>query len=133
MTFVQYLQTQPVMCWICIIIMILSVFIVTCALCSGGREVSLLPLVGVLNVLLLCYIIWGINDYCTKQKAIDNNYTVYINGERSFSTSPKEAILDTDYFYSHINTKKGWILSELKPEDKDTTQYFSKYNKEVPQ
>lgn len=139
MTFIEYLHTQPVLCGFCIIAILLIVAIVAYeAIWDPDKRISeqelssLSCLAVLLTIFLLLTVILGISNYCTKQRAINGNYTVYIDGERSFTTSPKEAFLDNEHLYSYINTKNGWVLCESKPEDRDTTEYFNKYNKEVP-
>ena len=134
MTFTEYLHTQPVLCGICIIMILLIVAIVDYeAIYRREQELSSLSyLAAFLTVYLLLAVILGGADYCIKQRAINGNYTVYIDGERSFTTSPKEAFLDNKNLCSYINTKNGWVLCESKPEDQDTSGYFIKYNKEVP-
>lgn len=140
MTFIEYIHTQPVLCGICIIMILLIVAIVAYeAIWDPDRHKhdeelsSLSYLAALLTIFFLLTVILWATDYCIKQRAINGNYTVYIDGERSFTTSPKEAFLDSKHLSSYINTENGWVLCESKPEDRDTAEYFNKYNKEVPE
>ena len=137
MTFTEYLYTHPALCGFCIIMILLIVAIVAYEAIwnpdKHNEELSSLSYLAVLpTVFLLLAVILGGADYRIKQRAINDNYTVYIDGERSFTTSPKEALLDTKHLSSYINTKNGWVLCETKAEDRETVSYFNKYNKEVP-
>lgn len=139
MTFTEYLHTIPLLCGFCIIAILLIVAIVAYeAIWNPNRhkhdeELSSLSYLAVYaTVFLLLSVIGGIVKYRIIQKAIYDNYTVYIDGERSFTTSPKEALLDNKHLSSYINTKNGWVLCETKSEDRETVSYFYKYNKEVP-
>ena len=134
MTFTEYLHTQPLVCGCCIITILLIVAIVAYEVIYRREQelTSLSYLAVLLTILSLLGVMIGASDYRIKQKAINGNYAVYIDGERSFSTSPKGAFLDSGHLSSYIDTKNGWVLCESKPEDRETARYFNKYNKEVP-
>lgn len=132
MTLIEYFWMDPFKCIFCIVGLVVFPVVFAATIDSDKYKKSSLfsTLVYISAGLWLAISILTVRRYSDIKRAIDQKYTLYIDGEQSILSSPIQAMMDDKHYI--IDTDKGWVLCKSKPTQTATDEYFADFNKEVP-
>ena len=133
MTMRDFLQIKPGATWFILIIIVMAIFAVyTIAMeiksCkNASRRYFLVWSLSIAPVLLIASLILLSAQYNDYKKAIDEGYTVYIDGVEA-DVDPLQAMKTCDEILDH---DKHWILCSTRYSE--TESYFNDFNKTIPE